>query len=240
MTWIIIKGPNWHGTSGVHTHMTNTRITDAEIFERRYPVILRTFSLRPGSGGIGVFNGGDGVIRDVEFRVPVQVSILSERRVFHPYGLLGGGQAACGLNWWIRHVDYPVTGGNANAANGGGGGVGVDDTGIKERDDGSTTTNPKTKTTRILKINLGAKNTALMNPGDHIIVCTPGGGAWGSPEQSADHHHHHHHHSDGGGSGGGGGGGGNYIKRHGNYDPRLAWRGGGSLLGRTQLQESSN
>lgn len=58
----------------------NTRITDAEVFERRYPVLLREFSLRAGSGGAGKHRGGDGVIRDIEFRRPVQVSILSERR----------------------------------------------------------------------------------------------------------------------------------------------------------------
>ncbi|KAJ6052040.1 hypothetical protein N7460_002574 [Penicillium canescens] len=82
-------GPTWEGTSGVHTHMTNTRITDAEVFERRYPVILREFCCRPNSGGNGQHRGGDGVVRDIEFRIPVQVSILSERRVYHPYGLEG-------------------------------------------------------------------------------------------------------------------------------------------------------
>ena len=84
--------------------MTNTRITDAEVFERRYPVILREFSLRAHTGGQGLHRGGDGVIRDIEFRIPVQVSILSERRVFHPYGLEGGGEAACGENLWVRNV----------------------------------------------------------------------------------------------------------------------------------------
>lgn len=97
-------GPSWDGTSGVHTHMTNTRITDPEIFERRYPVILRNFSLRAGSGGAGQHRGGDGVIRDIEFRIPVQVSILSERRVFRPYGLAGGEDAASGQNFWIRKI----------------------------------------------------------------------------------------------------------------------------------------
>lgn len=95
-------GPNWDGTSGVHTHMTNTRITDAEVFERRYPVLLREFSIRKGSGGKGAHPGGDGVVRDIEFRVPMQVSILSERRVYHPYGMAGGEDAECGLNLWIR------------------------------------------------------------------------------------------------------------------------------------------
>ncbi|KAJ5591763.1 uncharacterized protein N7459_002132 [Penicillium hispanicum] len=97
-------GPDWQGTSGVHTHMTNTRITDAEVFERRYPVLLREFSLRASSGGQGQHRGGDGVVRDIEFRIPVQVSILSERRVYHPYGLEGGEHAQCGQNLWVRRV----------------------------------------------------------------------------------------------------------------------------------------
>ncbi|KAL9043582.1 MAG: hypothetical protein Q9214_003237, partial [Letrouitia sp. 1 TL-2023] len=97
-------GPTWGGTSGVHTHMTNTRITDAEVFERRYPVILREFGLRQGSGGRGQHPGGEGVVRDIEFRIPVQVSILSERRVYRPYGLAGGEDAQCGVNYWIRKV----------------------------------------------------------------------------------------------------------------------------------------
>ncbi len=58
-------GPSWHGKSGVHTHMTNTRITDPEILEKRYPVLLRTFGLRPNSGGDGEYRGGDGIIREV-------------------------------------------------------------------------------------------------------------------------------------------------------------------------------
>ena len=61
-------GVDWHGASGVHTHMTNTRITDPEILERRYPVILRCFGLRLGSGGDGLRRGGNGVIRQLEFR----------------------------------------------------------------------------------------------------------------------------------------------------------------------------
>ncbi|KAL8664685.1 MAG: hypothetical protein Q9202_002820 [Teloschistes flavicans] len=97
-------GPTWDGTSGVHTHMTNTRITDAEVFERRYPVILREFGLRSGSAGKGQHPGGEGVIRDIEFRIPVQVSILSERRVYRPYGLEGGEDAECGVNYWMRKV----------------------------------------------------------------------------------------------------------------------------------------
>jgi len=91
-------GPNWNGQSGVHTHMTNTRITDPEVLEKRYPVLLREFSLRKNSGGKGKFNGGDGLIREIEFLEPLTVTILSERRVFPPYGLNGGEPGAKGKN----------------------------------------------------------------------------------------------------------------------------------------------
>jgi 5-oxoprolinase (ATP-hydrolysing) len=95
-------GPNWHGQSGVHTHMTNTRITDPEILERRYPVMLREFSIRKDSGGSGKFKGGNGLIREVEFLEPLNTAILSERRVHQPYGLNGGGPGKKGLNLFIR------------------------------------------------------------------------------------------------------------------------------------------
>ncbi|KAL1643079.1 hypothetical protein SLS58_005048 [Diplodia intermedia] len=162
-------GPTWNGTSGVHTHMTNTRITDAEVFERRYPVILREFGLRPGSGGEGQHPGGDGVVRDIEFRIPVQVSILSERRVYHPYGLEGGGDAACGLNVWVRHVgrsDENADAVTAATATNGNGGSGWKRDGPLEESEWRF-------------VNLGAKNTASMQPGERIIVNTPGGGGWG-------------------------------------------------------------
>jgi 5-oxoprolinase (ATP-hydrolysing) len=79
-------GPTWHGQSGVHTHMTNTRITDPEIVERRYPVLLRQFSVRPGSGGAGRFRGGCGAVREFEFLAPLAVGVLTERRAFAPFG----------------------------------------------------------------------------------------------------------------------------------------------------------
>lgn len=92
-------GPTWHGKSGVHTHMTNTRITDPEVLEQRYPVILRQFTLREGSGGKGQFQGGDGVIREIEFlKEGISVGILSERRAFQPYGMAGGENAERGKN----------------------------------------------------------------------------------------------------------------------------------------------
>ncbi|KAF7560877.1 hypothetical protein G7046_g3252 [Stylonectria norvegica] len=153
-------GPDWVGTSGVHVHMTNTRITDSEIFERRYPVILREFSIRPGSGGRGQHRGGDGVIRDIEFRIPLQVSILSERRVYHPYGLKGGGDGECGLNLWVRKVEKTSWEASLRQLNN------KDDVGETEYEE--------------RHINLGAKNSAAMKAGDRIIVCTPGGGGWGA------------------------------------------------------------
>ena len=64
----------------MHTHITNTRIGDVEILERRYPVMIHRFGIREGSGGRGKFNGGDGVVREIEFTEPLQVSILSEVR----------------------------------------------------------------------------------------------------------------------------------------------------------------
>jgi 5-oxoprolinase (ATP-hydrolysing) len=108
-------GPTFHGRSGVHTHMTNTRITDPEILERRYPVILRQFGLRPGSGGDGLYKGGDGVIRELEFLEQLNVSILSERRVFSPYGLEGGEDGMRGLNLLIRKGKSPVNFGGKNS-----------------------------------------------------------------------------------------------------------------------------
>lgn len=96
-------GPDWHGQSGVHTHMTNTRITDPEILERRYPVMLREFSIRNNSGGSGIYSGGNGLVREVEFLEPLNTAILSERRVQQPYGLNGGEPGRCGRNLFIRN-----------------------------------------------------------------------------------------------------------------------------------------
>lgn len=95
-------GKNFNGASAVHTHMTNTRITDPEILESRYPVILREFSIRKGSGGHGKFNGGDGIVRVLEFLDDLSLSVLSERRNYAPYGLEGGEPGAKGENWLIK------------------------------------------------------------------------------------------------------------------------------------------
>jgi 5-oxoprolinase (ATP-hydrolysing) len=118
--------------------MTNTRITDPEILERRYPLLLREFSIRRGSGGEGRYRGGDGLVREVEFLDPLNMAILSERRVFAPYGLGGGAAAKRGKNIFIHR-------------------------------DGR-------------KLNLGAKNEILANPGDRFRILTPGGGGYGKKE----------------------------------------------------------
>ncbi|XP_031440117.1 5-oxoprolinase [Clupea harengus] len=131
-------GPGWHGRSGVHSHMTNTRITDPEILEKRYPVVLEQFSLRPGSGGAGQYRGGDGVIRKLLFREKVVLSVLTERRSTQPYGLNGGESGAAGLN-------------------------------LLHRADG-----------RVL--NVGAKTSVSLDPGDMFSLHTPGGGGYGKEE----------------------------------------------------------
>ncbi|KAL1863104.1 hypothetical protein Daus18300_008096 [Diaporthe australafricana] len=128
-------GPRWHGTGGVHTNMTNTRITDPESLERRYPVVLHRFCLRAGSGGEGAFRGGEGVVRDVGFRVPMSASILSERRSFAPYGMRGGGEGARGRNTWVQKAGR--------------------------------------------HINIGGKNSILVDAGDRLVIETPGGGGFG-------------------------------------------------------------
>ncbi|MBA7492569.1 hypothetical protein ES702_03119 [subsurface metagenome] len=161
-------GKDWEGTSGVHTHMTNTRITDAEVFERRYPVVLREFGLRAGSGGRGKHKGGDGVIRDIEFRIPVQVSILSERRVYRPYGLHGGEDAQCGKNIWVRKVKKIKSRG-----------VGGEHEGQRRGEDKESGEKQQKEEYEERRISMGAKNTADMQPGERIIVMTPGGGGYG-------------------------------------------------------------
>ena len=100
--------PAADGADAVHTHMTNTRITDPEVIERRYPVRVREFAIRRGSGGAGVRRGGDGVIRRLEFLRPQEVSILSQRRgPYPPFGLAGGSPGKLGRNT-LLHADGSV------------------------------------------------------------------------------------------------------------------------------------
>ncbi|CAL8292881.1 unnamed protein product [Lota lota] len=135
-------GPSWNGRSGVHSHMTNTRITDPEILEKRYPVVLEQFSLRSGSGGAGKFSGGEGVIRKLLFRDKVVLSVLTERRSTRPYGIMEGGSGASGLNQ-LHRADGRV-------------------------------------------LNLGAKTSVALEPGDMFCLYTPGGGAYGKEEEEED------------------------------------------------------
>jgi len=94
--------PGSSGASAVHTHMTNTRITDPEILEWRYPVRVHQFAVRRGSGGRGRFRGGDGAIRELEFLEPVRVSVLTQHRVERPYGMEGGEPGLPGAQWILR------------------------------------------------------------------------------------------------------------------------------------------
>jgi 5-oxoprolinase (ATP-hydrolysing) len=95
-------GIDFDGASAVHTHMTNSRLTDPEILELRYPVLVDSFSIRSGSGGAGRHRGGDGVIRKIRFLEAISASILSQRRRVRPFGLSGGGDGQCGRNYVIR------------------------------------------------------------------------------------------------------------------------------------------
>ncbi|EMD36426.1 hypothetical protein CERSUDRAFT_115440 [Gelatoporia subvermispora B] len=163
-------GPGWHGTSGVHTHITNTRIGDVEILERRYPVIVHQFGIRPGSGGQGNWRGGDGVVRELEFLEGLQVSILSERRTRQPYGLEGGGPGDFGRNTWVKQP---------------------------RKEDGDMPEDDKGEARRPLqprKINIGGKATVWMGKGDRLLIETPGGGAWGTPDTYAEGRPEDHSH----------------------------------------------
>ena len=102
-------GPDFHGTSAVHTHMTNTRLTDPEVLEWRYPVMLDSFSIRHGSGGRGTYNGGDGIERRMRFLEEMEVVILSNHRIVPPYGVAGGEPGQCGRNWVERADGTIVT-----------------------------------------------------------------------------------------------------------------------------------
>jgi len=107
------------------------------------------------------------MLTSLRFRIPVQVSILSERRVYHPYGLAGGEDASCGLNVWVRKVKKSNPEESNKQLNGQ---KSEEDISIYEE----------------RWINLGGKNTAAMKAGERIIVCTPGGGGWGKVEDRRD------------------------------------------------------
>lgn len=127
-------GNGYDGAHALHTHMTNTAITDPEILESRYPVRLRQFAIRRGSGGEGRWRGGDGVVRDFEFLQPLTVSLLTQHRVEAPFGLQGGSSAQKGRQRLMR------------------GG---------------------------LEVELEGCASFPVEPGDRVILETPGGGGFG-------------------------------------------------------------
>ncbi len=130
-------GPDFPGQSGVHVHMTNTRITDPEVIEDRFPVVVEQFEFRPGSGGRGRHAGGDGLVRRIRFLEKMTVSMLSQRRTVGPYGMDGGQEGTPGVNRLLRD-------------------------GIEQE--------------------LPGCFSVTVQPGDRIIIETPGGGGYGSPD----------------------------------------------------------
>lgn len=126
------------GASAVHTHMTNTRITDPELLEARYPVRLERFALRSGSGGQGQHHGGEGIVREYTFLEPVEVSLLSQGRTHGGFGANGGGDGIPGAQRVVRR-------------------------------DGRVEALPGVA-------------AVSCEPGDHLILETPGGGGWGEPK----------------------------------------------------------
>ncbi len=133
-------GPGFHGASAVQTHMTNTRMTDPEILELRYPVRLEEFAIRRGSGGGGQWHGGDGSRRRIRFLQPMHAVIVASRRNVAPHGLHGGADGAPGRQW-------------------------------VERADGRIEPMP------------GNTGEAMLEPGDALVLETPGGGGWGKAGQ---------------------------------------------------------
>jgi 5-oxoprolinase (ATP-hydrolysing) len=95
-------GPGFDGSDAVHTHMTNSRMTDPEVFEQNFPVIVESFAIREGSGGNGKWHGGDGTVRRIKFTEDVDAAILSNHRRVAPFGLAGGEHARTGSNRIIR------------------------------------------------------------------------------------------------------------------------------------------
>ena len=131
-------GPGFAGASAVHSHMTNTAITDPEVLELRHPVRLEAFAIRRGSGGAGRWRGGDGAVRALRFLAPARVSLLTQHRREGPYGGDGGDAGLPGRQW-------------------------------VERASGE-------------RLELGAIDRCDLEPGDRLVVETPGGGGWGPAE----------------------------------------------------------
>ncbi|KAK7215813.1 hypothetical protein V2G26_003816 [Clonostachys chloroleuca] len=99
---------NYHGEHATHVHSTNTRQTDAEVIEKRTAVLVRSYGIRRGSGGVGKWRGGDGITREIQARIPLKFSILSDRRVYRPYGMAGGGPGHSGANYAFVYNEKDV------------------------------------------------------------------------------------------------------------------------------------
>jgi 5-oxoprolinase (ATP-hydrolysing) len=104
---VMNNGRGFNGASGVHTHMTNTRMTDPEILEMRFPIVVEDFSIRKDSGGKGKFNGGDGTRRALRFTKDMDCAILSSHRYHAPKGINGGGDGQLGKTE-VRRLDGTV------------------------------------------------------------------------------------------------------------------------------------
>jgi 5-oxoprolinase (ATP-hydrolysing) len=128
-------GPGFNGADAVHSHMTNTAITDPEILEWRFPVRLERFAIRTGSGGQGGFTGGNGIIRELVFTEPVSLSLLTQNRTEGPYGLNSGQAGQPGEQRLAKH-------------------------------DGE-------------EKELGSVAQETVQPGDRLVIKSPGGGGWG-------------------------------------------------------------
>jgi len=107
-------GPDAPGLDGVHTHMTNSLNTPVEALENYLPLKIRSYRLRKGSGGQGARPGGEGIVREYEFHVPVDLTVISERRRFAPYGARGGRPGAKGRNTLVSGGRTRELGGKAN------------------------------------------------------------------------------------------------------------------------------
>ena len=109
-------GNGFNGTSAVHSHMTNTRMTDPEVLETRFPVQVEEFAIRQGSGGGGAFTGGNGIVRRLRFMEPMTVTVLSSHRVIPPNGAAGGLSGAVVKNSILRaNGHFETLKGNDNA-----------------------------------------------------------------------------------------------------------------------------
>src|SRR5688500_2612295 len=102
-------GPDFDGTSAVQTHMTNSRLTDPEVLEWRFPVRVEEHSIRRGSGGRGKWSGGNGATRRIRFLEPMKAAVLSGHRRVPPYGMAGGEPGGLGRNW-VERAEYPANG----------------------------------------------------------------------------------------------------------------------------------